>query len=676
MQVNGGVIQHLANDDAELYRLRVSVGGDFTLGASASMVVDTQGYTEREGPGNCGHWAGGVHGGLVDGNCASVYGSLFAPVNLGSGGYTCSGGGAIYITVLGQSTVDGLLSANGGTHEDSAPGGSVFLTTGSIVGNGTLQANGGNHSSWSRHGSGGRVAVVLTAPGSDFASWSGQVTAYGGTGNSSHAYGSAGTVYLETAAQSGGAGTLIIDNNNNAPFGVVKTPIDSSIDLYAFSEVIVRNKGDLEILDGATLDFGDLSHFTFDADGPDESFITVSDPTNVVFPDPFTISGYTLNLDGVSSVTGDWTVASDGVLAHTSNWTDSIDKLQLTVNGNLRVQAGGRVGRVGLGYRGREGIGACGFAGQWNGASHGGRGGNPRPDVAPVYGDLFAPVDPGSGGCGGKITGGGVLRLTVTGVTQLDGTIAADGTGYAGGAAGGSVYLTTASLQGSGKISANGGSAIEEGWSQGGGGGRVAVYLSTPGAVFSSFSGTISAYGGPSPNSDVSGAAGTVYLETADQSAGTGVLILDNNGRMPRSIAKTPIDSSVDLSAFSQVIIRNQADLELIDGAALDFGSLGNFVFDPDGADESFITITDPTSVTIPTNFTIDGYTLRLDGITSVTGNWTIGANGGLSHTANGGNSAYSFDLTVDGSFSVEAGGVVGGTGCGYRFNQGPSPGD
>ena len=124
------------------------------------------------------------------------------------------------------------------------------------------------------------------------------------------------------------------------------------------------------------------------------------------------------------------------------------------------------------------------------------------------------------------------MGLAVAGAARVDGTINSEGcpsgsyTYYSG--SGGSVWITAARLLGGGEISANGGDCAVD---YVGGGGRVAVYLTAAGARFDVFGGLISTYSGKHMNDATQrrrGSCGTVYLETADDGAGRGNVILDN----------------------------------------------------------------------------------------------------------------------------------------------------
>ena len=142
-----------------------------------------------------------------------------------------------------------------------------------------------------------------------------------------------------------------------------------------------------------------------------------------------------------------------------------------------------------------------------DGASHGGRGGagagngaaakvyngGAARGTACIYGDprylggaeydsLACPELPGSGGycpdsAGIHLRGGGVIRVQASGCVRIDGTITANGaaawsTGR-GGSSGGSVYISAATVDGTGTVSAKGGKP--QGGAGGGGGGRVSI---------------------------------------------------------------------------------------------------------------------------------------------------------------------------------------------------------
>ena len=89
--------------------------------------------------------------------------------------------------------------------------------------------------------------------------------------------------------------------------------------------------------------------------------------------------------------------------------------------------------------------------------------------------------------------------------------LAVGGNNSRGNGTGGSVYITSGTIAGTGNINANCGSGSYNG---GGGGGRVAVILTTS-ADFTGYTGTTTAFCGQTAGTK-NGAAGTFYLEEAD----------------------------------------------------------------------------------------------------------------------------------------------------------------
>ena len=146
-------------------------------------------------------------------------------------------GGAFTLTVGGTLTLDGSMTADGGgaRGNDSAydgasagAGGTINVTAGALAGEGKISADGGcGRYCYAGGAGGGRIAVRLTSAGSTFADWwTTNVFARGesfsgGNGKAS----SAGTVYLQTAANREAGGLVVIRNdlaiqaaaaNNNA----------------------------------------------------------------------------------------------------------------------------------------------------------------------------------------------------------------------------------------------------------------------------------------------------------------------------------------------------------------------------------------------------------------------------------------------------------------------------
>ncbi len=212
-------------------------------------------------------------------------------------------------------------------------------------------------------------------------------------------------------------------------------------------------------------------------------------------------NGATLTIGGGSTVTVSGAVLvtanSNIVLQSISNATQVNGTWQgagVTLNaGSVEVDAGSSINADGQGYVANAGPGGA-AGGSSAGGSYGGVGGTGAGVAAgAIYGTAATPTDLGSGGgsrCCGAIagTGGGAVRIVVSGTLTDNGVISANGAnlvGYqGGGGAGGSVYVTTAGLAGSGVFTANGGTGGEAA----GGGGRIAVYFNATGSSFTGFS--------------------------------------------------------------------------------------------------------------------------------------------------------------------------------------------
>lgn len=237
--------------DAE--RLILHLTGDLTVLASGEIHADYQGYANERGlaPGAWSPGRGGGHGGQGGYTTASpglTYGSVLTPVTWGSGGVSGGnnngeGGGAMELTVSGTLTVNGEVRAlpypNG---NNGGAGGAILIAAGDMAGEGgTIRARGFNS------GGGGRVAVKL-ASGSTLPDGV-AIDARGGT--ISGWEGAGGTVYTETAAQSGGAGTILIENGHWAAmrtYGVQLPPtVGSFSDDLSKTTLRLRDRGRLTL---------------------------------------------------------------------------------------------------------------------------------------------------------------------------------------------------------------------------------------------------------------------------------------------------------------------------------------------------------------------------------------------------------------------------------------------
>ncbi|HEY3566741.1 MAG TPA: carboxypeptidase regulatory-like domain-containing protein [Thermoanaerobaculia bacterium] len=254
--------------------------------------------------------------------------------------------------------------------------------------------------------------------------------------------------------------------------------------------------------------------------------------------------------------------------------------LDLTIQRDLFVAQGGTIDVSGRGYLGGSGSQrAYGYgnvqtegANPGIGGSHGGRGGS-FDGSGPVYGSFYDPSDPGAGGGAstsyGGASGGGVVRVTVTGNVVIDGTVLANGASGALGAggAGGSIRLNGAAIRGAGSIQASG-TGSSGGTYGGGSGGRIALYAAT---IDSGLVSRTVAAGAKTPSNSPAtwGAAGTVFVKPDSQTFGD--LILDNAGTASSQLTELlPVGSGVidAVSADGLTFTDNEADFRHILGAA------------------------------------------------------------------------------------------------------------
>ena len=223
------------------------------------------------------------------------------------------------------------------------------------------------------------------------------------------------------------------------------------------------------------------------------------------------------------TVTGDVTISGGAFEGKHNEGTDEDYRIFMTIGGNLTVDSGKSISVKSCGYKsGRGGLGPGGgghSGSSWDhqGAGHGGLGGPGNSGAgyltSKTYGSVLYPTSMGSGGYDlDNYSGGGAIHLTVGGTSTIDGSLDADGIqvgSNSGGGAGGSVCLNTASIAGSGLITAKGSSVVSG--RGGGGGGRIAI-IAGSGSLDDI---TLRATGGDSGTNPRDGAAGTIYTRVA-----------------------------------------------------------------------------------------------------------------------------------------------------------------
>jgi hypothetical protein len=470
--------------------LTVMATGDVYVARSGAINLSGRGYPGNSGPqpgGEAGSpqtgggGGNGGYGGLSSSNApgGTSFGSIEMPVSPGSGGGAGvsgvggAGGGAIRLIASGNVIIDGALLAHGSNATNSrsggGAGGSVWITSQTLAGSGLIAANGGNGEPiQGGGGGGGRIALEFGTN-----QFTGVLQALGGVG---FQRGGAGTIY--TKAEVEPSGTLLVENGGNLG--------GATMFASSYAPALIVGPGGLILPNGTRT----VKSLVVHSNGWLSCLGTPGTLTSLtVLEDAWLAQGGGINVKGKGNTYG------QGLGPGTFNST-----------GGMSAGGGG---------------GHAGFGGMGSLISQS-RGGN-------YYDVLTGPTLPGSGGGGTSLypggPGGGVVRLDVNGLLQLDGSIDADGerpsSSVAGGGSGGSVWLTVNALGGSGRVSANGGSA--SGPAGGGGsGGRIAVTWSE-----STFTGTMRAAGGTGYQN---GAAGTIY--TRVNGSNIGQVVLDNGNHM------------------------------------------------------------------------------------------------------------------------------------------------
>lgn len=358
------------------------------------------------------------------------------------------------------------------------------------------------------------------------------------------------------------------------------------------------------------------------------------------------------------TITGDVTLEG-GTWTHPQNTGghDQVDRLAVTIQGDLTLRAPAAINVAGQGHAPGTGParGSSSNSHGHQGASHGGLSGPPASpnEYYRTYGSIRKPIHLGSAA---QQRGGGAVRLRVGGETLFDGgTINANAVGGLSGSAGGSVWLTTGSLAGTGSIQANGSGGSSTGSNNGGGGGRIAVVL-TNGTSFASV--TMQAFS--LTGAQHRGAAGTVYRESTEHAPGAGILTIDNNNnygwseRAPRGLATTLMTPEEnDLSTFSEIIISNKGILGLNTNTVWDLGNAVNLT--GFGADQSYVAAPYTNHLALPADWTLADYELLL--FDSVAFDSLTASNGGLrlmDANAEPG-------LSVSGDLHIGDGGIISG---------------
>lgn len=603
----GTTITHDANTTAKVEYVDITATESIILDAGSRVIGDLLGYTAGNGPGAGGATnGGGAHGGNGGGAAGGApYDSVILPDDLGSGGEDYAGGGLIKLTASDTLTISGSVTANGngaGSIVGAGSGGGIYLDAGVFTGAGTITANGGNASSTGSSGSGGRVAYYY-----DTNSFSGLITARSGTGPTSATYaGGAGTIYARDKGES--TGIVTIDNSTMIYAGYTPLTNLSAGDIAGIREIIVKSYA-----------------------------VAYSDSKNISTID-ITLQNLGRWITKSSTATNtidNLLIQSGGTLTHNANTTVKAEWIDVTAT-SVTVDAGGKIYALGLGYTAGNGPGAG--TGDSGGAygGNGGQGGTGTPGTA--YGSITAPDDLGSGGAG--TAGGGLIKLTVSGTTNIDGLVTTEGVPISSSptGSGGSIYINTGILIGAGTITASGGAQTNTvGADAAGGGGRIALYYTSK-----TFPGSIKAVGGRSSvnNGAMQGGAGTIFEK---QTSGIGRVTADNTGTYSGITTKTPFDTLTD------VLIKEITSSNL---AVISFTTVSRSDVD--------VIVKDTGQMYTNAPFTLDDL--------------TINATGKYTHDTNTTTKANWIEATLA-SLTLASGGTITADGAGYSAGNGPGAG-
>jgi hypothetical protein len=552
----GAALAHSATPAGEVRRLGLEVAGTVYVGCGGAIDVSGRGYGNWTYPGHQmpGSASGGSHlgvGGVNSNPPGETYGSVYFPQESGTG--RNGRGGGVLRVVADRVLLDGVIRANGSDGGIGAAGGSIWMTTGLLAGSGAVEAMGGKRTASVSYGSGGGGAIAIEYEAVE--PTSGILDRLTSRGGSVYHQGGAGTVYLhQTGVDT--FGRLIVDNSTISGQRTVLPSLGSGVVQPGSSGTTLVTDRErtipeyfvghwVEVRDGASGDLrGTLRVAAVEEDGftlamvaggdlslePGDLWqgvyrfdeLTTNGDSLLISPDPIRVLGdqvVTGRLE-ISHVNAERLIVTSGAVI-TQHLTPSASESQSLVLevGELVVEEGGAIDVSGRGY-GNWTYPGHQMPGSASGGSHLGVGGVNSNPPGETYGSVYFPQESGTGRSG---RGGGVLRVVADRVL-LDGVIRANGSDGGIGAAGGSIWMTTGLLAGSGAVEAMGGKRTASVSYGSGGGGAIAIEYEavepTSGILdrLTSRGGSVYHQGG----------AGTVYLHQTGVDT-FGRLIVDNS---------------------------------------------------------------------------------------------------------------------------------------------------
>lgn len=444
MNGGGSKIQQATCTTTTCPQVSLDVTGDATIPAGSSINVDATGFlggrqssvapaTVTTNAADTGQTygflaganltGGGSHGGWGGWNSAQSthvpskpYENPKTPTNPGSGGGANgagktggNGGGVIKLVVSGTLSLDGTLSANGGTSICGAgAGGSIWIQANTITSATTgllISANGGTggiagagtcgSSRPAGGGGGGRIALYYGSLGGVFALNSTFIQAYGGTqpANANY-YGGSGTIYAKSTSQT--QGDLYIYGPNNSKYTYNGTPIG----IFGWSNAVSSNVISFTSYTWSLLDLELFNALIPDADAMtlNQLMIIGNNPTsistfgtdmttltaagrlwanyedrhnsfdNVYISDASIVHTAYLNVSNVVSVSNTSKLVAANIIATTVNLNDTsvlshfspetnyVGRLKVTAT-NMSIATGAKIDVNGLGYLGGRSVG-------------------------------------------------------------------------------------------------------------------------------------------------------------------------------------------------------------------------------------------------------------------------------------------------------------------------------
>ncbi|HSF39576.1 MAG TPA: hypothetical protein VLT87_07265, partial [Thermoanaerobaculia bacterium] len=559
IESGGLLMQHLSPSSTAPESLTIEVG-ELVVKAGGAIDVSSRGYASRvtyPAHGGSNGEAGGSHlgEGGPDGTPPETFGSVYFPQENGSGGNWDGRGGGTVKIVAERVQVDGAIRANGETDTTGGAGGSVWIRTSALAGSGTIEAKGGSSTSCCSDGSGGGGAIAVDygtlESGSTLLA---NLKAQGGT---TQTQGGAGTIHVKSGADS--YGELIVDNTgvNGNRRTILPALGKGTAQVGSGGARLVTGRSKaipayfvghwVEVRNGAT----GAVEGTWRIDSIGADALTVTLASNAGEPvtvdegdswqglyrfDRYSVRGQlkVLSTDPIhvfseQVITG--TVETDSIRAEslvvepgavlTQYFTPSSSSPQaLTIEvGELVVKAGGAIDVSGRGYPATVTYPGHTAPGGESGGSHLGEGGPDGP-AGQTFGSVTFPRENGGGGRWiGR--GGGAVKIVADRV-QVDGVIRANGETQTSGGAGGSVWIKTAALAGSGSIEARGGSSSSCCSDGSGGGGAISIEYGSLDSA-STLLDHLTTQGG---STQTTGGAGTIYLY--GPGANLGSLTVDN----------------------------------------------------------------------------------------------------------------------------------------------------